>query len=330
MREAIPILSLEARFDQACGLALLASVVSELGRGEGGRAAAREAEAARDRAMGALKAAMAAGYRSAGYRLRKFARKNRRVLATAGAFVLLLAVAALASTYQAIRATLAETKARQAQALAERQFELAQQSETKARQAQEAAERERQQAVTNLYHARVEEAAALRRARGMGYRAQVFKLLQQARKLDTPDKDIDRLRDEAVACLGDFVGLEPITWEDFPAEIRKIALAPDGEQLAIALENGTIQLRNVSTGGVVAELSEPAVDLGIDPANRWLVSAGANGTIKVWPDYGTAAAPAAQPLEMRAEFAGMSRNGGFVVGRSQKNDGRLPRERRRA
>ena len=106
--------------------------------------------------------------------------------------------------------------------------------------------------MTNLYHARVEEAAALRRARGMGYRAQVFNRLQQALQLDTPDKDSDRLRQEAVACLGDFVGLEPITWEDFPAGIQKIALTPDGEQMAIALDNGTIQLRNVSTGGVVA------------------------------------------------------------------------------
>jgi hypothetical protein len=150
-----------------------------------------------------------AGPPSAGYRLHKFARKNRRVLATAGAFVLLLAAAALASTWQAIRATLAETNARQALALAQR-------SETKARQAQEVAQRERQQAVTNLYHARVEEAAALRRARGMGYRAKVFGLLQQALELDTPDKDIDRLCDEAVACLGDFVGLEPITLKDFP------------------------------------------------------------------------------------------------------------------
>jgi len=122
---------------------------------------------------------------SAGYRLHKFARKYRRLLATAGAFVLLLAAAALASTYQAIRATVAETTARKAE---------------------EVAQRERQQAVTNLYHARVEEAAALRRARGMGYRTQVFTLLQQALKLDTPDKDINKLRDEAVACLGDFVG----------------------------------------------------------------------------------------------------------------------------
>ena len=83
--------------------------------------------------------------------------------------------------------------------------------QAKATQAQGVAQAERQQAVTNLYHARVEEAAALRRARGMGYRAQVFDRLQQALQLDTPDKDSDRLRQEAVACLGDFVGLEPIT-----------------------------------------------------------------------------------------------------------------------
>ena len=251
---------------------------------------------------------------SAGYRLHKFARKYRSVLVTAGAFVLLLAAATLASTWQAIRATLAEKTARLAQA-------LAQGSETKARQAQEVAQRERQQAVTNLYHARVEEAAALRRARGMGYRTQVFNRLQQALKLDTPDKDIDRLRQEAVACLGDFVGLEPITWDDFPARIRQIALTPDGEKMAIALDNGTIQLRTVSTGSVVAQLSESAVDLVMDPANRWLVTAGAKGTIKVWQDYGTAGAPASQTIEMCADFAGMARNGRFAVTYTPQKDG---------
>jgi serine/threonine-protein kinase len=52
--------------------------------------------------------------------------------------------------------------------------------QAKATQAQRVAQAQRQRAVTNLYHARVEEAAALRRARGMGYRAQVFNRLQQA------------------------------------------------------------------------------------------------------------------------------------------------------
>jgi WD40 repeat protein/tetratricopeptide (TPR) repeat protein len=245
---------------------------------------------------------------STAYRLRKFVGKYRSVLATAGAFVLLLVAAALASSWQAFRATKAESEARQ--------------SELRAGQAQAAAQDERQQAVTNLYHARIEEAAALRRARDVGYRTQVFNRLQQALQLDTPDKDRDQLRDEAVACLGDFVGLEPITWVNFSAGIRAIALTPDGEQIAIALDNGTIQLRQVSTGQVVAELSESALGLGIDKANRWLVNAGAKGTIKVWQDYGASGGPAVHTIEMRADFAGMSLNGRFAVGSSHERDGR--------
>src|SRR6516162_2063473 len=62
---------------------------------------------------------------SAGYKLRKFARKNRKALLPAGAFVLLLVAAATVSTGQAIRATRAETNARQALALAEERFDLA-------------------------------------------------------------------------------------------------------------------------------------------------------------------------------------------------------------
>src|SRR6516162_9507724 len=62
---------------------------------------------------------------SAGYKLRKFARKNRKALLPAGAFVLLLVAAATVSTWQAFRATGAETKARQALALAEERFDLA-------------------------------------------------------------------------------------------------------------------------------------------------------------------------------------------------------------
>ena len=62
---------------------------------------------------------------SAAYKLRKFARKNRTALATAGAFVILLAAAAVVSTSQAIRARQAEGTARRAQKLAEERFNLA-------------------------------------------------------------------------------------------------------------------------------------------------------------------------------------------------------------
>jgi serine/threonine protein kinase/Flp pilus assembly protein TadD len=56
------------------------------------------------------------------YRLRKFARKNRNLLAAAGAFVLLLAAGAAVSTWLAVRATAAERLANEerAQAVAEK------------------------------------------------------------------------------------------------------------------------------------------------------------------------------------------------------------------
>jgi serine/threonine protein kinase len=50
---------------------------------------------------------------SAGYRMRKFARKYRRVLATASVFVGLLVLAAVVSTWLAVRATVAESAATQ-------------------------------------------------------------------------------------------------------------------------------------------------------------------------------------------------------------------------
>jgi serine/threonine protein kinase len=59
---------------------------------------------------------------SAAYRLRKFARKHRAGLAAAAAFAVLLAAGAAVGTWQAVRATAAEARARrsEAQALAER------------------------------------------------------------------------------------------------------------------------------------------------------------------------------------------------------------------
>ncbi len=62
---------------------------------------------------------------SASYRLRKFARKNRALLATASAFAALLALGAAVSTWQAIRATRAEARANRERASATANYEVA-------------------------------------------------------------------------------------------------------------------------------------------------------------------------------------------------------------
>jgi serine/threonine protein kinase len=62
---------------------------------------------------------------SAGYKLRKFARKNNKLLVTAATFCLVLTAGVVVSTWQAIRAHQSELKASEAQYLAEERFQLA-------------------------------------------------------------------------------------------------------------------------------------------------------------------------------------------------------------
>src|SRR5207302_993525 len=105
-----------------------------------------------------------------------------------------------------------------------------------------------QTAEDRLYGSFVGQARALRKARGAGYRGQVWGLLKQALLLQTAEKNLIELREEAVACMGDFVGLQPTIWCDFPADIRTIVLHPDSLHLAVGLSDGTVLLRNISTG----------------------------------------------------------------------------------
>jgi WD40 repeat protein len=71
---------------------------------------------------------------SAGYRLRKFARKYRTPLRVAGAFLLLLIVAVIASAWQAFRATLAERAARASEEEAQDQRREADEAKKEAEQ----------------------------------------------------------------------------------------------------------------------------------------------------------------------------------------------------
>jgi len=107
-----------------------------------------------------------------------------------------------------------------------------------------------------LYESLVREARATRTARRVGYRDEVFTLLQQARALDVPRKDLTELRREAVACLGDFVGLTPTTFSDFPSNttIGLVHMDPSWSFAAFSLSDGTLLLRQMPSGTEVARL----------------------------------------------------------------------------
>ncbi len=146
---------------------------------------------------------------------------------------------------------------------------------------------EKANAEAHLYQALVGEARALRLARAGGYREEVWSRLRQARDLDTPARDLDELRREAAACLGDFVGLEPATWRDMPKEVYAVALAlaPRGDVAALGLTDGSATLRRLADGAEVARLRGHAAGVfavAYAPDGERLATADDKGTVKVW------------------------------------------------
>jgi len=118
------------------------------------------------------------------------------------------------------------------------------------------ARKARDLARSRLYDSLVREAGATRSARRVGYRDQVFALLQQAHALDVPQKDLAVLRHEAVACLGDFVGLTPVTFSDFPSNttVGMVRLDRSGRLAAFGLSDSSLLLREMPSGTEVARL----------------------------------------------------------------------------
>jgi WD40 repeat protein len=146
----------------------------------------------------------------------------------------------------------------------------------------------RDQAETHLYHSLVGEARALRMARPDGYRQQVWDRLQRALLIPTRDRDLGTLRREAVACLGDFVGLDPTVIEESPSQITSLALDPGAEQVAIGLKDGSIHVRRLADRRRIAVLTGPAeavFNLEFGAEGRTLIGLHADGTLQLYrPD----------------------------------------------
>jgi serine/threonine protein kinase/WD40 repeat protein len=187
------------------------------------------------------------------YGVRKFVRRNQ-VMVTASAIVAgVLVLGVVASTWQAIRATRAER-------VQSRLREAAQASEQKSKQAEVNEAKQKSAAQQSLYKSLLGEARATRLARRPGYRDRVFALLNQAKALDVPGKNPDDLRGEAVACLGDFIGLSPVVFTNSLTHFDWLPywrprLAPTGNVVAFALNDGTVTLQDVLTGKEIGRLN---------------------------------------------------------------------------
>ncbi len=201
----------------------------------------------------------------------------------AGLSVLILLISAVSFVLIAWLWTRAEERADAALLARDRADRLAS-DESEARRA---TQRERQNAVDSLYRALVREARALRLARKTGYRVQVRDLIKQALRSDARTRDVEELRREAVACMGDFAGSEPRLWSDLPKGVVVSAMAADRDSanVALGLSDGTVSVRALPGGAERARLSGHETglsDVVFAPGNPRLIAADGGGTVTVW------------------------------------------------
>ncbi|HTL59070.1 MAG TPA: WD40 repeat domain-containing serine/threonine protein kinase [Candidatus Limnocylindrales bacterium] len=161
------------------------------------------------------------------YEFQKTVRRHKVGFAATGVVIAALTVGVIASTWQTVRARRAESRE----------------------------SRQKVEALQNLYKSLMREARATRLARRVGYREKVIALIEQAETLDVPERNFADLRQEAVACLGDFVGLLPTTFAEFSTNIEFACMAPSGKLAAFALSDRTIHLRETQTGKEAARLA---------------------------------------------------------------------------
>jgi WD40 repeat protein/serine/threonine protein kinase len=198
-----------------------------------------------------------AGPPSARYRLRKFARKNRKLLGLVAAFALLMTAGTVASLWQAVRAT---------------------QAEQTASQERDRAEAEAKRSHRNLYDAHLRLAqSAWEEARVK----RVRELLEQYRPAGG-DEDLrgfewhylHRLTDSAL-----------LTFTGHTKLVGSVVFSPDGTRLATASEDGTVKVWDAANGRVIRNLEGHkgfVVNVAFSPDGKQLASASFDRTVKLW------------------------------------------------
>jgi serine/threonine protein kinase/tetratricopeptide (TPR) repeat protein len=170
---------------------------------------------------------------SAIYRMRKFARKNRKWLATAGGFVLILAAGTVVSAWQAMRAIAAER-----QALASRDAEAEQRKQAEKSQAES-------QAVIKFFQDKVLSAVRSKgQEGGLGKNATIRDALDQAEPQiaqSFTDKPL------AEASLRNTLGVSYWYLGDLNASVRQ-------QERALALRRQVLGSDDVDTVGVMNDL----------------------------------------------------------------------------
>ena len=184
---------------------------------------------------------------TAGYRLRKFARKHRTALVTAAAFAILLVAGVVVSTWQAVRATSAGREANQERlaALVAKQQALEAKTEAdkqrRGRQQRDEADKQRDEA----------RLAAYASGMGLAQRAWEENNVVRARELlaEVPSEAAGRnLRGFEWFYLSRLCHPDELTLAGHAGWVTSVAFSPDGQRLASASCDQTVKIWDSATG----------------------------------------------------------------------------------
>jgi eukaryotic-like serine/threonine-protein kinase len=207
---------------------------------------------------------------SVAYRLGKFARKNRVVLSTATAFVLLLVIAAGVSSWLAVLAS-------QAEATADEKREAADAAKEDALDAKSEAVKQRDKARLTAYAAGMNLAS----------RAWEENNVPRARELleEVPQEAGGRdLRGFEWYYLSRVCHSEKQTLQGHTHFVFSVAFSPDGQRVASGSADRTVKIWDTATGKELLSLndglSNPVLSVAFSPDGQRLAS-GADNTVKI-------------------------------------------------
>jgi WD40 repeat protein/serine/threonine protein kinase len=215
---------------------------------------------------------------TAGYRLRKFARKNKRLLATAAAFAALLLLGVAASAWQAMRATQAEAAANENSVQAQAKEREAEQQRDDAKALAEKLREAQEQQRTILYAAHMN---LTRHVWEEGVVDQAAELLE----LHRPKSGEMDLRGFEWHYLYRLCHSDLLTLKGHTGGVGNVVYSPDGKHLAsFSFDDNTVKVWDAQTGQQLLSLPDRymVTSVAYSPDGKHLATSSLPGVVKVW------------------------------------------------
>jgi eukaryotic-like serine/threonine-protein kinase len=215
---------------------------------------------------------------SSTYRLRKLAGKYKKALATAAAFVVLLAAGAAISTLLAVWATSAEHEANRLRIASDEAKQEALNAERKALDAKAEADKQRDEARVTAYASGMQ----------LAQRAWEENNVVRARELleEVPKEAAGRrLRGFEWYYLSRLCHSEKLTLKGHSGAVMSVSLSPDGQRLASGSLDGTVKIWDSATGKELLTFKETVGgvwSVAFSPDGRRVASAGWDNMMRIW------------------------------------------------